>query len=205
MLLLIIDIIILQKQVLLEDVTDEPNDQTDAHPHAELATPLTTAPQVGALHNSRAMNQTGEASSHTVLPAPGRPKEIMTAQNFFRNFDIKKAVDLMVECWNFVNAATVKHGWRRVFPWIEAETSSGARELSTTQERQSVAAAMGSLLQLAKTLPISGYDIVSAAGIENLIGERVAGPSAEDMLEEENEEEEKKRKRKMKMSQLFTN
>lgn len=50
---------------------------------------------------------------------------------------------------------------------------------------------MGSLLQVAKTLPISGYDIVSAADIEDLIGERVGEPSAEDMLEEEHEEEEK--------------
>ena len=75
-----------------------------------------------------------------------------------------------------------------------------ARELSTTQERQSVAAAMGSLLQLAKTLPISGYDIVSAADIEDLIGERVAEPSAEDMREVEHEEEEKEEETKRKMS-----
>lgn len=40
MLLLIIDIIILQKQLQVEDVTDEPNDQTDARPHAEVRTQM---------------------------------------------------------------------------------------------------------------------------------------------------------------------
>ena len=74
---------------------------------------------------------------------------------------------------------------------IEAETSGG--EHGTTQERQSVAAAMDSLLQVAETLSISGYDIVSAADMEDLIRERVTEPSVEGVIEEEEQgkEEEK--------------
>lgn len=54
---------------------------------------------------------------------------------------------------------------------------------------------MDSLFQVAKTLPISDYDIVSAADMEDLIGEKVAEPSA-DVVEEEEEEDEKEEKKK---------
>lgn len=75
--------------------------------------------------------------------------------------------------------------------------------LSITKETQSVVAAMDSLLQVAKTLPISGYDIVSAADIDLIGKKRAAKPSAADMIEgEKHEGEEKKNKRKM--SLLFT-
>lgn len=51
---------------------------------------------------------------------------------------------------------------------------------------------MDSLPQVAKALPISRYDIVSAADMEEFIGKRVAKPSVEDTTgEEEHEEEER--------------
>lgn len=55
---------------------------------------------------------------------------------------------------------------------------------------------MDSLFQVAITLPISGYDIVNATDMEDLIGERVAVPSAGDVVEEEEEEDEKEEKKK---------
>ena len=81
----------------------------------------------------------------------------MTAQNFSHNFNIKITMDLMVECWHFDNIVIMKYVWRWVLLWFEAQTSS--------VERQSVAAAMDSLLQVAKILPIILYDIVSASDI----------------------------------------
>ncbi|MPC10435.1 hypothetical protein E2C01_003071 [Portunus trituberculatus] len=48
------------------------------------------------------------------------------------NFNFKKAINLMVECWYFVNIGEVEHGWRKVPLWFEAETSGS--ELSATHE-----------------------------------------------------------------------
>ena len=94
----------------------------------------------------------------------------------------------MVECWHFVNNATVKHGWRKVLPWVKTEMSGG--------DRQRVAAAMDTLLQVAKTLPITGYENVSVADMEVLIDGGVAERSAEDMIDDDDEEEEEEEKEK---------
>ena len=62
-------------------------------------------------------------------------------------------------------------------------------------ERQGKKNRLLNMKEKGEVLPISVYDIVSAADMEDLIGERFAEPSAEDVIEEEHEEEGKEEKK----------
>lgn len=74
----------------------------------------------------------------------------------------------MKECWHFIHIATVKHGWRRVVRQVKVRTSGD--ELSAPHKRHSAVTALYTQVQAAKTLLISGYDMVSIADMENLTG-----------------------------------
>lgn len=68
-------------------------------------------------------------------------------------------------------------------------------------EWQIVAAAIGTPLQVAKGLAISGYELVNASDIEELIGKCVTEASVYEMIDLEEHNEEKQQEEEAKMSQ----
>lgn len=82
----------------------------------------------------------------------------------------------MVECWRFVSQAWV----------VETAVSGSEHSKKQAQQKQAAAAAVGSLLHVAKKLPTSGHELVDASDVEELIRIRGKEFSMDHMMEDEN-------------------
>ena len=129
------------------------------------------------------------AAAAPPLPdAPPDNRELLTAKKFFSTFNIKKGVDLMVECWRSINVATIQHGWKKALAEMNtAQEGAG----SMNEERQTVAAAMTAVLNAAKAINLEGYNQVDASDMEELIKETIIEVNVEEVVEEEENEQQR--------------
>ncbi|KAG7163294.1 Tigger transposable element-derived protein 1-like 77 [Homarus americanus] len=79
-------------------------------------------------------------------------QEVLLKQ-FWRTFNVKKAVDLLVEGWDQLSVATVRHAWRHVLQGIPGVRQSK----SVTGEVQTVAVAMDLAREAAQSVTVAGF------------------------------------------------
>ncbi|KAG7172961.1 Tigger transposable element-derived protein 1-like 27 [Homarus americanus] len=110
-------------------------------------------------------------------------QEILFKQ-FWRVFNIKKAVDFLVESWDQLSIATIRHAWRHVLHGIPGER----RSQSVTGEVQNVAVAVDLAREAAQTVTVPGFSETTNDDILEVI--RNPEVTADEMLEEEHVSEE---------------
>ncbi|KAG7158169.1 Tigger transposable element-derived protein 1-like 49 [Homarus americanus] len=79
-------------------------------------------------------------------------QEVLLKQ-FWRTFNVKKAVDFLVEAWDQLSVATVRHAWRHVLQGIPAVRQSQ----SVTGEVQIVAVAVDLAREAAQSVTAAGF------------------------------------------------
>ncbi|KAG7167679.1 Tigger transposable element-derived protein 1-like 70 [Homarus americanus] len=104
-------------------------------------------------------------------------------KQFWRVFNIKKAVDFLVESWDQLSIATIRHAWRHVLHGIPGERSQ-----SVTGEVQNVAVAVDLAREAAQTVTVPGFSETTNDDILEVI--RNPEVTADEMLEEEHVSEE---------------
>ncbi|KAG7178102.1 Tigger transposable element-derived protein 1-like 212 [Homarus americanus] len=59
------------------------------------------------------------------------PAHILTVKQFWKKFNIRNAVDTMVDSWHEINVPTITHTWTPLFPHLKVEFggASGAQQL----------------------------------------------------------------------------
>ncbi|KAG7174109.1 Tigger transposable element-derived protein 1-like 20 [Homarus americanus] len=105
-------------------------------------------------------------------------------KQFWRIFNIKKAVDFLVESWDQLSIATIRHAWRHVLHGIPGER----RSQSVTGEVQNVAVAVDLAREAAQTVTVPGFSETTNDDILEVI--RDPEVTADEMLEEEHVSEE---------------
>ncbi|KAG7165927.1 Tigger transposable element-derived protein 1-like 22 [Homarus americanus] len=105
-------------------------------------------------------------------------------KQFWRVFNIKKAVDILVESWDQLSIATIRHAWRHVLHGIPGER----RSQSVTGEVQTVAVAVDLAREAAQTVTVPGFSETTNDDILEVI--RNPEVTADEMLEEEHVSEE---------------
>ncbi|KAG7167594.1 Tigger transposable element-derived protein 1-like 8 [Homarus americanus] len=79
-------------------------------------------------------------------------QEVLLKQ-FWRTFNVKKAVDFLVEAWDQLSVATVRHAWRHVLQGIPGVRQSK----SVTGEVQTVAVAVDLAREAAQSVTAAGF------------------------------------------------
>ncbi|KAG7170867.1 Tigger transposable element-derived protein 1-like 82 [Homarus americanus] len=105
-------------------------------------------------------------------------------KQFWRVFNIKKAVDFLLESWDQLSIATIRHAWRHVLHGIPGER----RSQSVTGEVQNVAVAVDLAREAAQTVTVPGFSETTNDDILEVI--RDPEVTADEMLEEEHVSEE---------------
>ncbi|KAG7164919.1 Tigger transposable element-derived protein 1-like 12 [Homarus americanus] len=105
-------------------------------------------------------------------------------KQFWRVFNIKKAVDFLVESWDQLSIATIRHAWRHVLHGIPDER----RSQSVTGEVQTVAVAVDLAREAAQTVTVPGFSETTNDDILEVI--RDPEVTADEMLEEDHVSEE---------------
>ncbi|KAG7175321.1 putative Tigger transposable element-derived protein 1-like 217 [Homarus americanus] len=123
----------------------------------------------------------------TPSTSPPRNREVLSVCEFWRKYNIKNAVDRIVEAWSKINVATVLHAWKPLFANSEI---SGAEQTAANRERQSVAATLMDTVEAARSVPALGFLDVQDEDLQELIGQHQQQPTTKVMLEEDEEQEE---------------
>ncbi|KAG7160341.1 Tigger transposable element-derived protein 1-like 21 [Homarus americanus] len=88
-------------------------------------------------------------------------------KQFWRVFNIKKAVDFLVEAWDQLSIATICHAWRHVLHGIPGER----RSQSVTGEVQTVAVAVDLAREAAQSVTVPGFSETTNDDIMEVIME----------------------------------
>ncbi|KAK3893524.1 hypothetical protein Pcinc_002680 [Petrolisthes cinctipes] len=98
--------------------------------------------------------------------------------SYWKNYNIKQAVDLVVECWNNVTQRTIHHAWRKILAALPEENRGNvAGEIQSVEEVAEAAAAE------ARQVPGGGFDNTNVDDIMDMI--RPPPPTAAEILEED--------------------
>lgn len=103
---------------------------------------------------------------------------------YWKKYNVKQAIDLMVDCWNNITQQTIHHGWRRVLAGVPEEQRGNV----LPGEPQSVQAEARAAAEEARQVPGAGFDTTTEEDILDMI--RPAPLTAADILEEDNRAEE---------------
>ncbi|KAG7164152.1 hypothetical protein Hamer_G014282 [Homarus americanus] len=83
----------------------------------------------------------------STLHAPLHNHEVLSICEFWKKYDIKNAVDRVVEAWRKINIVTVLHAWKTSFANPEV---SEAEQTKASGERQSVVATLMDTVEAAR-------------------------------------------------------
>ncbi|KAG7167625.1 hypothetical protein Hamer_G019014 [Homarus americanus] len=98
----------------------------------------------------------------TPSTSPPRNREVLSVCEFWKNYNIKNAVNRIVEAWRKINVATVLHAWKSLFTNSKI---SGPEQTEASGERQSMAATLMDTVEAESSLPAPGFLDVQ---VENL-------------------------------------
>ncbi|KAG7163389.1 putative Tc5 transposase DNA-binding domain-containing protein 6, partial [Homarus americanus] len=129
----------------------------------------------------------GESASADVLASPPRNREVLPVCEFWEKYNIKNAVDRIVEAWHKINVVTVLHTWKPLF--INSEVC-GTEQTKESEERKSVAATLMETVETARSVPAPGFSNVQVENLQEIAGQHQQQPTIEEMLEEDEEQEE---------------
>ncbi|KAG7168419.1 Tigger transposable element-derived protein 1-like 81 [Homarus americanus] len=105
-------------------------------------------------------------------------------KQFWRIFNIKKAVDFLVEAWEQLSVATVRHAWRHVLQGIPAVRQSQ----SVTGEVQTVAVAVDLAREAAQSVTAAGFSETTNDNILEVI--RDPDVTTDEMVDDDHVSEE---------------
>ena len=97
---------------------------------------------------------------------------------YWKNYNIKNAVDLVVECWDSITQRTINHGWRNLLEHLPED-----RRGNVAGEPQSVQLEVDAAVAEAREIPGTGFDATTEDDIIDMI--RPAPPTTAELIEEE--------------------
>ncbi|KAG7169723.1 putative Tigger transposable element-derived protein 1-like 323 [Homarus americanus] len=108
-------------------------------------------------------------------PPPGIPStSTMTVTAFWKNSNIRQAVNFVVKAWGNTTKATVRHAWSVLLPQLKfAET-----------KRQQPAERMNQVLETVRSIPAPGFQEVTREDLEDMMQEGNTN-DVEGLLEDE--------------------
>ena len=111
-------------------------------------------------------------------PPPSHAREVLTVNQFWKNYNIKDAVDRIVKAWQKINKATVLHAWKFLLG-----------EGAVVRERQQEATTLSQTVEAARLIPAPGFSAVEASDMQEIIGIHQEEATIEEMLEEDEAQE----------------
>ncbi|KAG7170866.1 Apoptosis-resistant E3 ubiquitin protein ligase 1-like, partial [Homarus americanus] len=115
---------------------------------------------------------------------PPRNREVLSVCEFWKKYNIKNAVDRIVEAWRKINIATVA-----CKPLFANSEVSGAEQTEASGERQSVAATLLDTVEAARSFSAPGFSNVQVKDLQEIICQHQHKLTIEEMLEDEEEEQ----------------
>ncbi|KAK4326023.1 hypothetical protein Pmani_003446 [Petrolisthes manimaculis] len=125
----------------------------------------------------------------TASPEP-TAKSIISVKQFWRNFNVKNAVDYMTDAWKSITTDTVKHAWHPLLPDLIPPSSKQQRKDKLLREA----------VQAARHIPAPGFNEVNEALVlemmqpqETITAEEIVedGELQREVEEEENRKDNK--------------
>ncbi|KAG7163472.1 hypothetical protein Hamer_G004624 [Homarus americanus] len=106
---------------------------------------------------------------------PGVPStSTVTVTAFWKNYNIRRAVNFLVKAWGNTTKATVRHSWSALLPRLK----------SAETKRQQPAELMNQVLETVRCIPAPGFQEVTRVDLEELMQEGNTN-DVEDLLEDE--------------------
>ena len=109
--------------------------------------------------------------------------DLVTVHQFWRRFTVKNAIDYILQAWESISPATVRHGWRKLTPHLCADVDEG--------EVQSAAQALSDAVDAAREVPgfgeVTQEEIleVQAAGEQLTTDDIMDSATLEDRLQDD--------------------
>ncbi|KAG7156530.1 High affinity cationic amino acid transporter 1-like, partial [Homarus americanus] len=148
---------------------------TEHYPHNDQALPANQEEEI--------VDDLTPSTSH----APPHNREVLSVCEFWKKYNIKNAVDRIVEAWRKINVATVLHARKTLFANSEI---SGAEQTEASRERQSVAATLMDTVEATQSIPAPGFSDVQVEDLQEIVGQHQQQLTTEEMLEDDDEQEE---------------
>ncbi|KAG7156526.1 hypothetical protein Hamer_G006495, partial [Homarus americanus] len=118
--------------------------------------------------------------------APPHNREVLSVCEFWKKYNIKNAVDRIVQAGCKINVATVLHAWKPLFANSEI---IGAEQNAASRERQSVAATLMDTVEATQSIPAPGFSYVQVEDLQEIIGQHQQQLTTEELLEDDEEQQ----------------
>ncbi|KAK3880665.1 hypothetical protein Pcinc_014823 [Petrolisthes cinctipes] len=128
--------------------------------------------------SDREPTQTVTPGTPTATAPTGNVKSVKL---FWKKFNIKQAVDFMVQAWNNLTPPTITHAWENLLPVAKQQQCEPTIQLQS--------ALLVDALQSIRTVPAPGFEEVSESAVLNEFIQ-TSEKSVEQIISEELEEEE---------------
>ncbi|KAG7163661.1 hypothetical protein Hamer_G002884, partial [Homarus americanus] len=134
-------------------------------------------------------NQEEEETVDDLTPSTTPPcnSEVLSVCEFWKKYNIKNAVDRIVEAWHKINVATVLHSWKL---WFANYEISGAEQTAASGGRQSMAATLMDTVEAVRSVPAPGFSDLQVEDLQEIVGQHQQQPTIEEMLEDDEEQQE---------------
>ncbi|KAG7154582.1 hypothetical protein Hamer_G020005 [Homarus americanus] len=153
------------------------SEEEEGPPLAASATPPGSHTASAAPHYSPATSVTppGSLTASASTPPPGVPStSTMTVTAFWKNYNIRQAVNFFVKAWGNTTKATVRHAWSALLPQLK----------SAETKRLQPAELMKQVLETVRSIPAPGFQEVTREDLEEMMQEGNTN-DVEDLLEDE--------------------
>ncbi|KAG7172935.1 hypothetical protein Hamer_G017919 [Homarus americanus] len=151
--------------------------EEEGPPLAASATPPGSHTASAAPHDSPTASITPPATrtASASTPPPGVPStSTVTVTAFWKNYNIRQAVNFFVKAWGNTTKATVRHAWSALLPQLK----------SAETKRQQPAELMNQVLETVRSIPAPGFQEVTREDLEEMMQEDNTN-DVEDLLEDE--------------------
>uniref|UniRef100_UPI00358ECFDF tigger transposable element-derived protein 1-like n=1 Tax=Myxine glutinosa TaxID=7769 RepID=UPI00358ECFDF len=102
---------------------------------------------------------------------------------YWKNYNVKQAIDLMVDCWNNVTPATINHAWRNILEGLPED-----RQVAVPGTPQTVEAEVEAAAEEARQIPGAGFAETTGEDIREMI--QPAAVTVDEIIEEDDVEQE---------------
>ncbi|KAG7159731.1 hypothetical protein Hamer_G026176, partial [Homarus americanus] len=143
-------------------------EEEEGPPLAASATPP------GSHTASTALPASLTASASTPPPPGVLSTSTVTVTAFWKNYNIRQAVNFFVKAWRNTTKATVRHAWSALLPQLKSEET----------KRQQPAELMNQVLETVRSIPAPGFQEVTWEDLEEMMQEGNTY-DFEDLLEDE--------------------
>ncbi|KAG7174569.1 hypothetical protein Hamer_G016474 [Homarus americanus] len=120
--------------------------------------------------------------------SPPHNHEVLSVCEFWKKYNIKNAVDRIVEPWHKINVATVLHAWKPLF--ANSEVSEWSR---ADRGKRGEAVCGGNANEHSgdgAAVPAPRFSDVQVEDLQEIVGQHQQQPTTEEMLEEDEEQSE---------------